>query len=107
MIVPEGWRRGTTPINIFNVDIDLTGCTIYLTYAQSGRVVIEKTGDQLEVTSDQIITMLTQEETLRLNESFMVEIQLRYIREDGFSDASNIITTQVGKILKDGVIKYV
>lgn len=107
MIVPEGWRRGTTPVNVFNVDVDLTGCTVWLTYAQQGRVVIEKTGEELDITADQITTTLTQEETLRLNEGCMVEIQLRYIRSDGFSDASNIITVSIGKILKDGVIKYV
>ena len=35
--------RGTTPTNIFNVDVDLTTATaIYITYNQNGKTVFEK-----------------------------------------------------------------
>jgi len=33
MIVPEGWRRGSTPVNTFKVNVDLTGATVFITYA--------------------------------------------------------------------------
>ena len=107
MIVPEGWRRGSTPTNIFNVNIDLTGATIYVTYSQGGRVIIEKTGNQLEVTSHTVSVLLSQEDTLKLDDDQMVEIQIRYVRENGMADASNIIVASAGRILKDGKIQYV
>lgn len=40
-------RRGTTPTNTFSVPIDLSAATVFITYAQSGRTVIEKTGADL------------------------------------------------------------
>lgn len=107
MIVPEGWRRGSTPINVFKVNIDLTGATVFVTYAQGGEVIIEKTGTDLMITENTISTTLTQEDTLKLDDSMLVEMQIRYVRENGVADGSNVITASVGKILKDGLIEYV
>lgn len=107
MIVPEGWRRGSTPINVFKVNIDLTGATVFITYSQLGEVIIEKTGDDVIITEDTISTSLTQEDTLKLMDNQLVEMQIRYIKSNGISDSSNIITASVGKILKDGIIEYV
>ena len=44
--------RGTTPTNKFNVSMDLTEATVlYITYAQLGKTVIEKTlADVTEIT---------------------------------------------------------
>ena len=100
-----GWHRGTTPTNTFNVNVDLREATIFISYYQRGRVVIEKTGDDLTVTENQIETTLTQEETLRLRTG-PVRIQIRYVMEDGMADASNIIETTSEEILKDGEIAY-
>jgi len=44
---------------------------------------------------------------LKLNDGMLVEMQIRYVRENGQADASNVITASVGKILKNGVIEYV
>lgn len=99
------WRRGSTPINIFNVNIDLRGATIYVTYKQAGKTIVEKTGADLEVNETQVITHLTQEETLRFKAG-PVKIQIRYVKEDGTADASNIIETKAEEILKDGEITY-
>lgn len=107
MIVPEGWKRGSTPINVFRVNVDLTGATVYVTYAQAGVVKIEKTGTDLTVTENTISTTLTQEDTLKLESNQLVEMQIRYIKPNGIADGSNVITASVGKILKDGVIEYV
>ena len=106
MIVPEGWKRGSTPTNIFNVNIDLRDATVFLDYSQLGEVIIEKTGDQLTITDKTITTTLTQEDTLKLDDNQLVEMQIRYIRSNGIADASNVITASVGKILKDGLIEY-
>ena len=107
MIVPEGWKRGSTPINVFRVNVDLTGATVYVTYAQAGVVKIEKTGTDLTITEDTVSTTLTQEDTLKLASNQLVEMQIRYVKSDGTADGSNIVTASVGKILKDGLIEYV
>ena len=99
------WRRGSTPLNIFNVNVDLRDATIYITYKQAGKTIIEKTGSDIEVEENQITTRLTQEETLRFKTG-PVKIQIRYVKQDGTADASNIIETRAEEILKDGEITY-
>ena len=97
-------KRGTTPTNTFKTNIDLTGATIFLTYSQRGRVVLEKTGDNLEITAEAIVTRLTQKDTLGFDALQKVSIQIRYVFPDGTAGASNIMTASVGEILKDGEI---
>lgn len=97
-------RRGSTPTNTFTVDIDLTGATIFVSYEQKNRVVLEKTGSDLTVTEDSIVLELTQEETLKFRPGEVL-IQIRYVFPDGSADASNIIRTTFDRIIKDGVIE--
>lgn len=99
-------RRGSTPTNTFSVNIDLRGATIFVSYAQRGKVLVEKTGSDLYVTEDTIITRLTQEDTLQFKPG-EVSIQLRYVKADGEADTSNVIQTTAELVLKDGVIDYV
>ena len=97
-------KRGTTPTNTFKTNIDLTGATVFLTYSQRGRVVLEKTGDDLEISAEAIVTRLTQKDTLGFDALQKVSIQIRYVFPDGIAGASNIMTVTVGEILKDGEI---
>ena len=97
-------KRGTTPTNTFKTNIDLTGATVFLTYSQRGRVVLEKTGDDLEITAEAVVTRLTQKDTLGFDALQKVSIQIRYVFPDGTAGASNIMTASVGEILKDGEI---
>jgi hypothetical protein len=97
-------KRGTTPTNTFKTNIDLTGATVFLTYSQRGRVVLEKTGDDLEISTEAIVTRLTQKDTLGFDALQKVSIQIRYVFPDGTAGASNIMTASVGEILKDGEI---
>lgn len=99
-------RRGTTPTNTFSVSIDLTEATVFVTYAQDGKIILEKTGSDLQITATAIRVTLSQEDTLKLHEG-RVDIQIRYVTELGAADASNIISTTAERILKDGVIEYV
>ena len=102
-------RRGSTPTNVFNCNIDLTGATVFVTYQQNGVNLIEKTGDALTITATQtgctVSVELSQEDTL-LFATGRVLVQIRYVKADGTADASNIIGTTADKILKDGVIEY-
>lgn len=100
------WRRGSTPTNTFNVNIDLTDATVYITYCQKGQTIVEKTNSDITITSDSIVVELTQEDTLKFSVGD-VEIQIRYVKEDGTADASNIITVSSARILKDGLISHV
>lgn len=97
-------RRGSTPTNTFDVDIDLRQATVYVSYEQDGRVVVEKTGSDLTVEENKITVKLSQEDTLAFKAG-MVYIQIRYVFPfTGDADASNIIRTSAERILKDGVI---
>lgn len=96
-------RRGSTPTNTFDLDIDLRDATVYISYEQDGAVVIEKTGDALTVSEDKIVLTLTQEDTLKFRPGTVL-IQIRYVFPNGVADASDIIQTSFGRIIKDGVI---
>lgn len=99
------WRRGSTPTNIFNVNVDLRGSRIYITYVQNGKIIVEKTNDSITIEEKKLTTTLTQEETLRFKTG-PVRVQIRYVQVNGVADASNIIETRAEEILKDGEITY-
>jgi len=96
-------RRGSTPTNTFDVDIDLTGATLFITYKQKGQTIIEKTNPDITVSSSSLVVSLSQEDTLAMCEG-MVEVQIRYVFPNGQADASNIMRVPAERILKDGVI---
>lgn len=97
--------RGTTPTQIFNVDVDLTSAeVVYVTYKQRAYVVLEKSIEDMDITPEQIVFPLTQEDTLRFNTKLPVDIQIRARFPDGNAIASNIIETSAEVILKEGVI---
>ena len=97
--------RGTTPTQKFNTSIDLSSATvIYVSYKQHNKVVIERTVDNIVVTSTYLQFALTQEESLSLDDKVKVEIQIRAKFPNGTAVASNIIEADAGKILKGGVI---
>ena len=71
-------KRGTTPINTFKTNIDLTGATVFVTYTQRGRIILEKTGADLDISEDAVITRLTQRDTLGFDAIQKISIQIRY-----------------------------
>lgn len=97
-------RRGSTPTNTFDVDLDLRNATVFISYEQDGAVVLEKTGEDLAVGESQIALTMTQEETLKFHPG-KVFIQIRYVFPNGSADASEIIQTTFERIIKDGVIE--
>ena len=113
-------RRGTNPTHIIKTNIDLTDIdTLYVTYMQNKKIVIEKDRYMVKLTEDKkgIIINLTQEETLRFKAKSLsrfaymtgevdnlVYVQVRGINRAGKSWASNIITLEVEDTLKEGVI---
>lgn len=99
-------RRGTTPTNVFNLDTDLSDAqALYITYQQDSQTKIEKTKEDVTFDEDNVMYVtLTQEDTLNLEEDKYIKVQIRALFADGSAIASNIITTTVGSILKDGEI---
>lgn len=103
-------RRGSTPLNQFNCDIDLSGATIFVSYEQNDVKLLEKTGDEVSVipaNSGCVVQVhLSQAETLLFSPG-TAYAQIRYVTEEGAADASNIVSFYVGRIIKDGEIYYV
>lgn len=98
-------RRGTTPTfqitvtGLNDIEIDV----LWLTLKQGTTEITKEKGD-VEIQGDVISTALTQEETLMFKEGSKVSIQLRALSTNNTAYASNIVYTDVEKILKDGVI---
>ena len=100
--------RGTSLDRYITVDIDLTGAeVVFLTFVQNDRVIVEKSKDDLDISSDHIVFRLTQSETLRFDNSRKsppIEVQIRAGWSNGDRARSNIMTTTSGRLLKDGMI---
>ena len=101
--------KGTTPTLQFNLPIDtatLKAAEVMVQYVDSNKeVTIVKTLDECEVTANTITTQLTQEETLQLPAPSFVSIQLRVLTIDDVALSSDIFTTTVKRLLKEGVIE--
>ena len=111
-------RRGTTPTHNFKVDVDLDNIeAIYITYQQEGDTIVEKSIEDITIDTEKhvISTTLTQADTLgfnvnngccfansKKNDKVQIQIRIKYI--DGSAIASDVITTGVDEILKDGEI---
>lgn len=102
--------RGTTPtINIIFKDkdgnpVDMSVYSVYLTFEDMSRSEFTITNDRMTFNQDlSIDIVLTQEETLALHEG-MIQVQLRAVDSHKTAIASNIVTTQLGAILKEGII---
>jgi hypothetical protein len=100
--------RGTTPQLTFNMPIDITNAAeVWLTFSQNKREIFTLTKKDMEITSKSGVCRLTQKQTLALDANKRLEMQFRVgfggtTRRDAV--ASNIITTTVEEILKDGEI---
>ena len=98
-------RRGTTPTFTISTSIDLTDAeVIYLTFSQGRNGIFTLEKDRMEITSEAIVVKLTQEETLSFDDRKSVRFQIRGRKPGNVAVASNIMTTSVSEILKDGVI---
>lgn len=96
--------RGTTPINVFRTDVDLTDASVlFITYMQNGKIVLEKNISDIKIHKNILSVYLSQSETLLFTEG-IVNIQIRVRFRDGSTLASNLIRTFAYEILKDGEI---
>lgn len=97
--------RGTTPTLTFTLPFETTDIKrLWVIFSQRGRDVLLLDGGRCTVDGNKVVTKLTQEETLSLQQNSTVEIQLRVLMVDDTALASRIITSPVNRILKDGEI---
>ena len=101
--------RGTTPELKFGVPFDPTTCKqIWITFSQNNREIFTIYKEDCTLTSTEIMVTLSQRQTLSLSSAYQVQIQVRATFPGTPQDsalASDIITTSVGKLLRDGVIE--
>ena len=98
-------KRGTTPTHTFTLPFDTSLLSVVrVTYAQMGRVVLTKTGEELTLEGNTVTVRLSQEETFRFNSSHPVELQVRALTADGDAINSDIVTVPVGRCLDKEVI---
>lgn len=108
--------RGTTPTNIFILPEEMNDAsfdTLYITYQQRNKTVLEKTLDNIQRDGNVLTVKLTQAETLAFEsghcfsgaiDSSDVYIQIRAKLTDGTAMASELMKASVQQILKDGEI---
>lgn len=96
--------RGTTPTNVFRTDVDLENASVlFVSYKQNGKVVLEKSLEDVSVKKTLVTVNLTQKETLLFQDG-IVAIQIRAKFPDNTAIASNLIRTTAEEIVKDGEI---
>lgn len=99
-------RRGTTPTFTFEVDVDLTGWDVYVSFKQGTKDPITRKQPEIVPANDGgciCSVELTQAETLEFKAGKQASAQLRAYK-DGEAVASTIFEFGVGEILLDGEI---
>lgn len=97
-------RRGTTPTLELTLDTSLIDCEYHVTIENGRRQFTKREGDcQLSEDGMTISVTLTQEETLSLDASQPVRVQVRFKANDT-AYATSIARTSVEDILLEGVI---
>ena len=105
--------RGTTPTHTFTLPDNLNTATIstlYITYAQHGETVLDKTLSDVTINDGVIICTLTQADTLAFEVLDQrcgcdkVDVQVRLKTSDDVAMASDIMPVPIRDILKDGEI---
>lgn len=100
-------RRGSTSVITLTVPdcLDLTAYkTVYITFAQGTKRITKKSGDPgVTLEPRKAIVQLAQEDTLKFVTG-PVEVQLRYITQDGRVEATEIAKTYNRNVLLEEVL---
>lgn len=101
-------RRGTTPYLTFGVPFDpSTAKRLWVTFSQNDKEVFTIEEDGCTYNGNVICIKLSQIQTLSLTANRTVDIQIRVLfpgESEDYALASEIITTSVSNVLKEGVI---
>jgi hypothetical protein len=98
-------QQGATPTHKFKTKYPRDFVeSVIVTYAQGGEIVLNKEGAELTIEDNAILVELTQEETLKFDESRDVHIQLKVKSMNGKVIPSNIIYASVAEVLNREVM---
>ena len=96
--------RSSTPTIEIQTDIDLQSLSGFWVSFKQGNEILRKTKSEVEIIENTLKVRLTQEETAKFKAEQLVEIQLRWLSENGSAGGSNIERVQFGRVLEDEVI---
>ena len=74
-----------------------------LDFAQNGEIKVTKTGEDFTIEGDTAYSSLTQEDTLKFDNKYVIEVQLS-VTMNGVAKRTHIKTVSPEKILYEGVI---
>ena len=74
-----------------------------LDFAQNGEIKVTKTGEDFTIEGDTAYSSLTQEDTLKFDNKFVIEVQLS-VTMNGVAKRTRIKSVSPEKILYEGVI---
>lgn len=98
--------RGTTPTHTFTLPVDTDRVkSIRALYAQEKNIVLRLNTERFNLNGRTAKVKLTQEETLKFDETKLAEVQIRILTLDGDSLASNVKWVSVGRLLEDEVLE--
>ena len=94
---------GTTPAHTFTLPFDASIIEeVHIVYAQN---VLVKRRSDCELNGNEIVVKLSQEDTLMLDNSTLVSIQIRVLTVDGEALASDKINVSTYKCLEEVMIE--
>lgn len=98
-------RRGTTPTHTFTLPFETNQLTkVRIVYSQGNAPIVTKEVEDCVLEGNTVTVKLTQEDTLKFDNSKFVSIQLRVVTDDEDSLVSDIIQKAVGECLDDEVL---
>lgn len=101
--------RGTTPTICLTVMTSLDLSKIKTVWVTFQNLVYERTytGEEVKINPEtkKVYVEMSQEETLSLS-SGKLDVQIRFLMDDGRAYATEVATTTVEDVLRDGVIDY-
>lgn len=97
--------RATTPTHSFTLPFDASMVSKFLlSYSQRGKIVLEKTEENMTKSGNVWSVKLTQEETKKFMPDLDVTMQIRVLTTDGDAIASDAIRVKVKQVLNDEVL---
>lgn len=96
-------RIGTTPTHTFTLPPDIASVVakVRVIYAQCDKVVLTK--DITNISGDNVVVKLTQEDTLKFHRRKTVQIQLRALTNNGDALTSDVIKRRPCECLESEV----
>lgn len=97
--------RGTTPTLVFTFPFETSVIKkLWLTFYQHGNEILTLNESHCKFDDGTVKVTLSQNDTLRLAQNTTVDFQFRVLTQNDLALASNVMTTAVQRILKDGEI---